>query len=145
MRALNNLLTCDARGKSGGGFGARESGLGIRKFKIPDLRFKNKWGKNGDCGFEIQEQAGKTGIRGWGLGGWGSEIEDSRFKIQKQARTRYSSTKMFFLAQMSFRIFGQTVTLTSPRCALRSNNIRVRDWPMPPPIDRGIWLVKIPW
>src|SRR5208337_4131641 len=106
MRALNNLSTCDARGKSGG---------------------------------------------------WGSEIEDSRFKIQKDLRFknkrekpgfgagRYSSTKMFFLAQISFRIFGQTVTLTSPRCALRSNNIRVRDWPIPPPIDRGIWWVKIPW
>ncbi len=27
----------------------------------------------------------------------------------------YSSTKMFFLAQISFRIFGHKVTLTSPR------------------------------
>jgi hypothetical protein len=27
----------------------------------------------------------------------------------------YSSTKMFFAAQISFRIFGHTVTLTSPR------------------------------
>ena len=39
---------------------------------------------------------------------------------------------------MSFRIFGHTVTLTSPRCALRSRSIRVRDCPMPPPIDSGI-------
>ncbi len=27
----------------------------------------------------------------------------------------YSSTKMFFFAQISFRTFGHTVTLTSPR------------------------------
>jgi hypothetical protein len=27
----------------------------------------------------------------------------------------YSSTKMFFFAQISFKTFGHTVTLTSPR------------------------------
>ena len=36
-------------------------------------------------------------------------------------------------AHMSFRIFGHTVTLTSPRWALRSRVIRVRACPMPPP------------
>ena len=35
----------------------------------------------------------------------------------------YSSTKIFFFAHISFRIFGHTVTLTSPRCALRSRSI----------------------
>jgi len=43
------------------------------------------------------------------------------------ARRPYSSTKMFFSAHISFSTFGQTVTLTSPRCALRSRSIKVRD------------------
>ena len=30
-------------------------------------------------------------------------------------KSHYSSAKMFFFAQISFRIFGHTVTLTSPR------------------------------
>ena len=38
----------------------------------------------------------------------------------------YSKTWMFFFAQISFKIFGHTVTVTSPRCALRSNSINVR-------------------
>jgi len=57
----------------------------------------------------------------------------------------YSRTKIFLLAHISFRIFGQTVTLTSPRCALRSNCINVRDCPMPPPIESGILLFRIAW
>jgi len=40
---------------------------------------------------------------------------------------------------------GQTVTLTSPRCALRSRSIVVRDCPMPPPIESGIWSFRIAW
>ena len=58
---------------------------------------------------------------------------------------RYSSTLMFFFRQISLSCFGQTVTLTSPRCALRSRSIVVRDWPMPPPIDSGIWSFRIAW
>src|SRR4029077_14690635 len=42
----------------------------------------------------------------------------------------YSSTKISFLAQISFTIFGHTVTLTSPSCAFRNRSIRVRDCPM---------------
>lgn len=57
----------------------------------------------------------------------------------------YSRTWMFFLAQMSFNARGQTVTLTSPRWAFFSSSMAVRDWPMPPPIDSGIWSFKIAW
>lgn len=55
----------------------------------------------------------------------------------------YSSTKIFFFEQISFRIFGHTVTLTSPKCALRSRSISVRDCPIPPPIDSGSSLFII--
>lgn len=53
-------------------------------------------------------------------------------------QSHYSSAKMFFFAQISFRIFGHTVTLTSPRCAFRRSSINVRDCPIPPPIESGI-------
>ena len=56
----------------------------------------------------------------------------------------YSMTKMFFLAQISLRIFGHTLTLTSPRCALWRSSIWVRDWPIPPPIERGVSPLMIP-
>ena len=36
---------------------------------------------------------------------------------------------MFRRAQMSFSSWGHTLTLTSPRCALRSRSICVRDYP----------------
>jgi hypothetical protein len=52
----------------------------------------------------------------------------------------YSRTWIFRFAHMSLRILGHTVTLTSPRCALRSSIMYTRDCPMPPPIDRGISL-----
>src|SRR5579871_2953896 len=55
----------------------------------------------------------------------------------------YSRTKIFFFEQISFKIFGHTATLTSPRCAFRNNSINVRDWPMPPPIESGMSLFKI--
>src|SRR5208337_2227486 len=58
-------------------------------------------------------------------------------------RPIYSSTKILFSAHISFRIFGHTVTLTSPRWALRSSSIKVRDWPIPPPIESGIWSFRI--
>ena len=35
----------------------------------------------------------------------------------------YSRTWMFFFLHMSFSIFGHTVTLTSPRCALLSRSM----------------------
>lgn len=57
----------------------------------------------------------------------------------------YSSTKIFLLAHISFKIFGQTVTLTSPRWALRRSSISVRDWPMPPPMESGISFFRIAW
>jgi len=57
----------------------------------------------------------------------------------------YSRTKMFFFAHISFRIFGHTVTLTSPKCALRNKSIKVRDWPIPPPMESGRTLLTIPW
>jgi len=39
---------------------------------------------------------------------------------------------------MSLRIFGHTVTLTSPRSAFRNSSIKLRDGPMPRPIESGI-------
>ncbi len=56
----------------------------------------------------------------------------------------HSSTKMFFLEQISFRILGHTVTLTSPRCAFFSSSIKVRDWPMPPPMLSGMVIQDPP-
>ena len=50
----------------------------------------------------------------------------------------YSSTWMFFFSQMSLSCFGHTETVTSPRCAVRSRYMKVRAWPMPPPMLRGI-------
>ena len=41
---------------------------------------------------------------------------------------------MFRAEQISLSASGQTETLTSPRCALRSSSIMVRDWPIPEPI-----------
>lgn len=49
----------------------------------------------------------------------------------------HSITWMLCLAHICLSMSGHTVTLTSPRCAFRSSNIWVRDWPMPPPIERG--------
>ena len=42
-------------------------------------------------------------------------------------RRFYSSTWMFFWAQISLRICGHTLTVTSPRWALRRSSIMVRD------------------
>ncbi len=50
----------------------------------------------------------------------------------------YSKTWMFFLAQMSLRACGQTLTVTSPRWAVRSRYMKVRDCPMPPPMLNGM-------
>ena len=52
---------------------------------------------------------------------------------------------MFFFSQIRFSSFGHTVTLTSPRCAFWSRSITVRDWPIPPPIESGIWSIRIAW
>ncbi len=57
----------------------------------------------------------------------------------------YSRTKMCLRAHISFRIFGQTVTLTSPKCAFLSSSISVRDCPMPPPIESGTSSFRIAW
>jgi len=51
----------------------------------------------------------------------------------------YFSTKMLCFSQTSCNCLGQTVTVTSPKCALRSRSIWTRPWPMPPPMDSGIW------
>jgi len=45
---------------------------------------------------------------------------------------------MFFFSQIFFDTFGHTLTVTSPKCAFLSNSRRARDWPMPPPMLRGI-------
>ncbi len=55
----------------------------------------------------------------------------------------YSNTWMLCLWPISLRIFGHTLTVTSPRWALRSNNIMVRDCPMPPPMESGISPFRI--
>ena len=55
----------------------------------------------------------------------------------------YCSTWMFFFAHMSRRTFGQTVTLHSPKCAVLSRYMYVRDWPIPPPMLSGISLLTI--
>ena len=44
-----------------------------------------------------------------------------------RVRLPHSRTKIRFLAQISLSCLGHTVTLTSPRCALRSRSIVVRD------------------
>ena len=44
---------------------------------------------------------------------------------------------MFFSSQMSLSRFGHTPTVTSPRCALWSSSIWVRDWPMPQWLQSG--------
>ena len=67
------------------------------------------------------------------------------FGILLPSGADYSSTWMFFSAHMSLRIWGHTVTDTSPRCALRRRYMYVRDWPMPPPIESGISSLRIPW
>jgi hypothetical protein len=64
-------------------------------------------------------------------------------RVAGGGRPFYSNTKMSRFAHISLRIFGHTVTLTSPRCALRRRSISVRDWPMPPPIESGISLLMI--
>src|ERR1039458_8597632 len=40
---------------------------------------------------------------------------------------------MFLPAQIVLRICGHTLTVTSPRWALRKSSIKVRDCPIPPP------------
>ncbi len=50
----------------------------------------------------------------------------------------YLSTKMLCFSQIRWSCFGQTVTVTSPKCALRNSNICSRPWPIPPPIESGI-------
>lgn len=60
-------------------------------------------------------------------------------------RRAYSRTWMFFLAQISLRIWGHTLTVTSPRCAFLSRSMRVRDWPMPPPMLSGISFFTMAW
>jgi hypothetical protein len=52
---------------------------------------------------------------------------------------------MFLRAHISLRIFGQTVTLTSPRWALRRSIMKVRDCPMPPPMLSGSASRTIAW
>ena len=52
---------------------------------------------------------------------------------------------MFFFAHISFSTFGHTVTLTSPRCALRKICIMVRDCPTSPPMLSGISWFTIAW
>jgi len=52
---------------------------------------------------------------------------------------------MLRAAHMSFSTFGQTLTLTSPRCALRSSSIIVRDCPIPAPIESGTSPFTIAW
>gem|GEM_PF-6820633 len=42
------------------------------------------------------------------------------WRIKMHPTATYSRTKIFFFAHMSLRIFGHTVTLHSPRCALWS-------------------------
>jgi len=61
-----------------------------------------------------------------------------RIAGEEQPYATYSSTKMFLRAQMSLRILGQTLTVTSPKCALRNSSMRVRACPTPPPMLRGI-------
>lgn len=59
------------------------------------------------------------------------------------ARVLYSSTMMFFAAQISLSCFGQTVTVTSPRCAALSRYMYVRACPMPPPKESGISSLRM--
>lgn len=65
--------------------------------------------------------------------------------VSRSRSQRYSIVTMFRCRQISFSSFGQTVTLTSPRWALRSSSMVVRDWPMPPPMLSGISSLRIAW
>ena len=67
------------------------------------------------------------------------------FSSRHRTGFAYSSTRMFRFAQISLRIFGHTVTLTSPRCAVRSKAMYVRDCPMPPPMLSGTSSFTIAW
>jgi hypothetical protein len=50
-----------------------------------------------------------------------------RLPVDLALSVGYHRTLMFFLAQISFRISGQTLTVTSPRWAFLSRSIMVRD------------------
>jgi len=86
----------------------------------------------------LQREIRKARINNEGVVALTTPLHPSRDPI-------YSSTKIFLPTHISFRIFGHTVTLTSPRWALRSNSIKVRDCPIPPPIESGISLFRIAW
>lgn len=57
----------------------------------------------------------------------------------------HSRTWMFLFAQISFNCRGQTLTVTSPRWAVRRRYMKVRAWPMPPPMESGIWSFRMAW
>jgi hypothetical protein len=57
----------------------------------------------------------------------------------------YSRKTMLLSAHISFRVLGHAVTLTSPRCALLNKSIRVRDCPIPPPIEKEIAMSRVAW
>ena len=56
----------------------------------------------------------------------------------------YSNTKMFFFAHICFSTLGQTVTLTSPRWALRRRSISVGLADAAADGERGIRCSMIP-
>jgi len=62
-----------------------------------------------------------------------------------EAGSFYSRMWMLCFAEISFSCLGQTDTVTSPRCAVRSRYMKVRDCPMPPPIESGIWSFMMAW
>src|ERR1019366_3044005 len=108
------------------------------------------------CGSGSTSSAASARARSWtfsrtrGSDGSGRTVPDARSdpgarRGLPDPRSGYSMTWMLRLAHISFRTFGHTVTLTSPRCAFRRRSIRTRDWPMPPPIESGSVPFTIPW
>lgn len=80
----------------------------------------------GRLGFKRARSGGRETVLGWARCG-----------------LLHCNTKMFFFRQISCNRWGQTLTLTSPRCALRNSSMVVRDWPMPPPMLSGIWSFRM--
>jgi hypothetical protein len=86
-----------------------------------------------------------VGARLGGRPGGRAPSRTARHALLRAMRGAYSSTLIPCFAEISFRIFGHTVTLTSPRCAFLRIAICVRDWPIPPPIDSGTSPFRIAW
>ena len=95
------------------------------------------------CSYQVSNHAHQTiaNRRVEKMNGGGPE--NGMLRVSRNAA--YSITWMLCFAQISLSCFGHTETVTSPRCAVLSRYMKVRDWPMPPPMLRGILSFTIAW